>query len=151
MFADRLGMIHPMTTATDTRRRRDSRAAKRAAARRAADARAGRFATGAHAAATAATVATVPTDVRHAADGSRAVRKRDTSRRAIAITDGALPGSMPVNVDADGQRVTDARKGYAAADARRWRGEARSTRPTPAATDAKLYVTIANGNVPRNR
>lgn len=135
----------PAFTDTDTDRPRRSRAARRAAARdRAREAqgnRAGRFATGAHAAATAATVATVPAPVREVAAGSRAVRKRDTSRRAMAITSGAVPGSLPVNVDANGVRATDARKGHAAADARRWRGEARSLRPIPAATDARLYVT----------
>ena len=129
-----------MTDSTNTRRRRDSRAAKRAAARRADEHAAGRFVTGAHVSATAAAREQVPADVREAARGREQVAKRDTSRRHVRPTDGS------------GDRVT----GWNVECTRRtWRGEgdtdgtlrngrAVGVRREVPATRSRLYLTDRN-------
>lgn len=85
----------------------------------------------------------VPADVREVAAGYRKPKRRDTSRRAMAVTCGGWRDDLPANVNAAGERVADASRGFAAADARRWRGEARAVKPTPAATRSRLILTDA--------
>ena len=148
-----------MTDSPTPKRKRRSSAAKRIAARRAAEARAATLSATQVPCADARD--TVSTDVQQVATGYRMPKRRDTSRRALAITDAGWRDDLPAQVDLAGRTraerdaIRDAERDlvhaertplgnlHAASDARRWRGEARATRPMPAATHYRLGVTIS--------
>jgi hypothetical protein len=65
----------------------------------------------------------VSADVADAARGYVKPKRRDTSRRCLAVTDGAWPDALPMNVN-----------GRAASDHRRWRGETRAVALRPASS-----------------